>query len=139
MHELGDPATMAVNKMGDPIDMEDEDEYDGDEGPIDGDALNALMDALKENRWSEVVYVEAYLGKSDQRVRIMVDSGNLVSKEFADWTGLPYRPDSQPIATASTEGQLMTVGECDPLQLRIQGLDSVFTVRPWWWTGSPVM
>ncbi len=54
MHELGDPATMAVNEMGDPIDMEDEDEYDGDEGPIDGDALNALKDALKENCRSEI-------------------------------------------------------------------------------------
>ena len=113
MHELGDPATMAVNEMGDPIDMEDEEEYDGDKGPIDGDALNALMDALKENRRSEVAYVDAYLGKSDRWVRVMVDSGNLVGdlvfKAFADRTGLPYRLDSQPIVTASTEGQLMTV------------------------------
>ena len=52
---------MAVNEMGDPIDMEEEDEYDGDEKPIDGEELNALMDALKENRQLEVSYVDAHL------------------------------------------------------------------------------
>ena len=64
----------------------------------------------------------------------MVDSGNLVgdllSKAFADRMGLPYHPDSRTIATASTEGQLMTIGVCGPLQLKVQGLDPVFTVRP---------
>ena len=114
--------------MGDPIDMEEEDEYDGDEKLIDGEELNALMDALKENRQLEVSYVDAHLVESGLQVRVLVDSGNLVgdlvSKAFADWMGLPYLPDSRPIATASTEGQLMAVRECGPLQLKIRGLAS---------------
>ncbi len=89
---------------------------------------------MKENRRLEVAYVDAHLVESGRQVRVLVDSGNLVgdlvSKAFADRMGLPYRPDSRPIATASTEGQLMGVGECEPLQLKIRGLDPVFTVRP---------
>ena len=109
-------------------------EYEGDERPIDGEELNALMDDLKENCRLEVAYVDAHLVKSCQPVRVLVDSGNLVgdlvSKAFADRMGLPYQPDSRPIATASTEGRLMTVGECGPLQLKVRGLDPVFTMQP---------
>ena len=79
---------MVVNEMGDPIDMDDEDEHDGDERPIDGEELNALMDALKENRRLEVAYVDAHLVENGRQVRVLVDSGNLagdlVSKAFAE-------------------------------------------------------
>ena len=91
-----------------------------DKRPIDREKLNALMGSLRENRRVEVAYVDAHLVKSGRQVRVLVDSGNLVgdlvSKRFADSLGLTYRPDSQPIATASTEGRLMSIGVCDPLQ-----------------------
>ncbi len=79
---------MAVNEMGDPIGMEDEEEYERDERPIDGDELNALMGDSRENRRAEVAYVDAHLVQSSRQVRVLVDSGNLVghlvSKEFVD-------------------------------------------------------
>ena len=89
---------------------------------------------MRENRQVEVAYVNAHLVKSGRQVRVLVDSGNLVgdlvSKAFVDSLGLTYRPDRRPIATASTEGRLMSIGVCDPLQLKVQGLDRVFPARP---------
>ncbi len=58
---MGDPAAMVVNKMGDPIDMDDDEEPEVDERPIEGEELNVLVGALRENRQVEVAYVDAHL------------------------------------------------------------------------------
>ncbi len=120
--------------MGDPLDMADEEEPKVDERPIGEEELNAIVSALSKNRPVEVAYVDAHLVRSGRQVRVLVDSGNLVgdlvSKAFADSLGLQYKPDCRPIATASTEGQLMAIGECNPMQLKVKGLDQVFTVQP---------
>ena len=78
--------------------------------------------------------MDVQLVGSRQRVRILVDTGNLVgdlvSKALEDSLRLQYRPDCWPIAMASTEGQLMAIGVCNPMQLKVKGLDRVFTVQP---------
>ena len=78
VNELGDTATMAVNEMGDPIYMEDEEEPEADERPIKEEELNAIVSALSETRLAEVAYVDAHLVGSGWRVRVLVDSSNLV-------------------------------------------------------------
>ena len=125
---------MAVNKMGDPLDMEDKEEPEVDERPIGDDELYAIVSVLSKNRPAEVAYMDPRLINSSRKVRVLVDSdnlvGDLVSRAFADCLGLRYRPDRQPIATALTESQLMAIGECDPMQMKVAGLDRIFTVRP---------
>ena len=98
--------------------------------PIDEDELGTP----DGERATKMAYVEAYLRGSNQPAGVTVDSenlvGDLVSKAFADSLGLQYRPDRSLTDTLPKGGRLKAVGVCDPMQIRLAGIDRAFMMRP---------
>ena len=106
---------------------ESEEEYDGETADVN--FVN------NRKRSCNSAYVRVKVFRKPVIAKMLVDSGNLVndliSAKFADLIKVPYIvTQKQKIGTASKNGSVSIIGQCQPFKIFLENMSGPLTIQP---------